>query len=165
MQDHPVPQVSILARATIVEVVAPPCSTTISCICIIGISFWFNLAPKQYGRAGGLNASLLYMAYKALIFAVTGADSGTETPVRGHASAFVMNEISVSLLPTLFRFPFEGSANLSMASNPKPHSSVLGLMSSSSPHLPMETGLLQGGYLLHQSPSYYLSLNRLFLSF
>ena len=118
-------------RATTIEVITPPRSPAISCVWTWAASCCFALVLKQYGRAWGLNASSPYMACRALILMTAGIELGPWMPCKHLASALVVCHSSVSLLPTFFKFFFDGSADLSIASKPRPQSSGLGISSSS----------------------------------
>ena len=59
-----------------------------------------------------------------------GAEIGPGMPLRHQASALVIYQSSVSLLPALLGFFLDGSADLSITSKPNPQSSGLGMSSS-----------------------------------
>ena len=117
-------------RATIVKVIAPPRSPAISYIWTRAASSCCTLVLKQYGRAGDLNASSPYMACRALILMTAGTELDPGMPCKCGGSALIVYQSSVSLVPAFFKFFFEGSTDLSIASNPRPQSSGLGISSS-----------------------------------
>ena len=119
------------ASASIVGVIAPPSSPAISWIYTRGLSSCFIFVQKKYGRARHLNASSPYIAWRAFIFMITDAVLGAGTPTRHWASALVVCHSLVSVLPAFFKFFLEGNTDLSIASEPNPHSPRLGMRSSS----------------------------------
>ena len=115
------------ARDIIIEVMTPHRSPAGACICIRGMCFCFTFVPKQYGSARGLEVSLPCMACRALIMIVAGAKSGPNILARWYMSTLVVWHISVSLVPTFFKFFLDGNADHNMALNSKLHSPGLGL--------------------------------------
>ena len=69
------------AKAIILEVIAPPSSPVISLIWTRVVSSCFALVLKWYNRAGGLKASSLYIACRALNVMTTSAESGPGMPL------------------------------------------------------------------------------------
>ena len=118
-------------RAIIMEVISSPSNPVTSWIWTRAVFSYFALVPKQYGRTDGLKVSLPYITFRTLILMITKAESGPGMPFNHWASVLTICQSSVSLLPALFRFFFEGSANPSMALKPNPQSSGLGISSSS----------------------------------
>ena len=106
-------------------------STTIMEVITMGMSLCFALVLRKNGRPGGWKASSLYIACRAFILMTTGAEWGPGMSVKHWASALVVCLSLVSLLPALFRFFSEGSANLSITSKSNPQSPGLERSSSS----------------------------------
>ena len=108
-------------RATIVEVIASPRSPAISCICTRAASSCSTLVPKQYGRTGGFNVSMPYMACRTLILITTGTEDGTGMPCKCLASALVVCQSSVSMpQPSLSSFSSALVVCQSSVSMPQP---------------------------------------------
>ena len=68
------------ARATIVEVIAPPSTHAISWILTRAVSSCLTLGLKQYGRAGDLKAFLLYIACRPETLMTPDSESGPWMP-------------------------------------------------------------------------------------
>ena len=86
------------------------------------------------------------------VYLFRGAELGPGMPMRSQASVLIICQSPVSLLPSLFRFFFKGSTNLSTASKPNPWSSGIGMNTST--FLLSEGNHLQwDGYPPHQSPT------------
>ena len=84
-----------------------------------------------------------------------GAELGSGMPVRHQTSSLVFCQTIVSLLPAPYRFFFDGSTDVSIASKPKPQSTGLEMSSSSFSSL-MVVFSPQDGYPSHLNSTHSL---------